>query len=140
MIIRCILDVYKRQAVGYSAGGETMSQAVSSRPDLYTAYLHCASQWDGTYEEVAENNVAVYIFTVENDEYYGSKKARDAYNALYDAYLNAGLKENQIEDRLKLEIPDNRYFNSHGIYHYHGGANILFQDEQILNWITEKRK
>lgn len=34
-------------AAGYSAGGETMSRAVSMRPDLYAAYLHGASQWDG---------------------------------------------------------------------------------------------
>lgn len=39
-----------------------MSQAVSIRPDLYAAYLHGASQWDGTFEAVAENGVAVYIF------------------------------------------------------------------------------
>ena len=33
-------------AAGYSAGGETMSRAVSIRPDLYAAYLHGASQWE----------------------------------------------------------------------------------------------
>lgn len=52
-----------------------MSQAVSMRPDLYAAYLHGASQWDGTFEAVAENGVAVYIFMAESDEYYGSGKA-----------------------------------------------------------------
>ena len=36
-------------AAGYSAGGETMSRAAALRPDLYAAYLHGASQWDGTY-------------------------------------------------------------------------------------------
>ena len=67
------VDESRVYAAGYSAGGETMSQAVSMRPDLYAAYLHGASQWDGEYTPIAENNVAVYIFMAENDEYYGSE-------------------------------------------------------------------
>ncbi|MBD5097137.1 MAG: prolyl oligopeptidase family serine peptidase [Lachnospiraceae bacterium] len=135
-----LVDVNRVYAAGYSAGGETMSQAVSMRPDLYAAYLHGASQWDGTFEPIAENGVAVYIFMAENDEYYGSGKARDAYNGLHEAYLDTGLTESQIEDVLCLEIPDNEYFNSRGIYNYHGGGNILFEDESILQWIVEKSK
>ena len=45
-----------------------MSQAVSMRPDLYAAYLHGASQWDGKYAPIAENGVAVHVFMAENDE------------------------------------------------------------------------
>lgn len=41
------VDRARVYAAGYSAGGETMSQAVSIRPDLYAAYLHGASGWDG---------------------------------------------------------------------------------------------
>ena len=55
------VDQNRVYAAGYSAGGETMSQAVSMRPDLYAAYLHGASQWDGDYAPIAENGVAVYI-------------------------------------------------------------------------------
>lgn len=47
------VDKSRVYAAGYSAGGETMSQAVSMRPDLYAAYLHGASQWDGIYEPIA---------------------------------------------------------------------------------------
>lgn len=43
------VDENRVYAAGYSAGGETMSRAVSMRPDLYAAYLHGASQWDGTF-------------------------------------------------------------------------------------------
>ena len=127
-------------AAGYSAGGETMSRAVSMRPDLYAAYLHGASQWDGTFASVAENRVAVYIFMAENDEYYGSQKARDAYDGLYNAYQEIGLSAEEIDKLLQLEIPDNSYFNALGIYNYHGGANVLFDDETILNWIIQKNK
>lgn len=135
------VDSSRIYAAGYSAGGETMSQAVSMRPDLYAAYLHGASQWDGEYNSVAENNVAVYIFMAQNDEYYGSDRAREAYNGLYSAYERLGWTEAQINAVLKLEIPDNAYFNSHGITsNYHGGGNILFEDESILNWILSHSK
>ena len=127
-------------AAGYSAGGETMSQAVTMRPDLYAAYLHGASQWDGTFAPIAENKVAVYIFMAESDEYYGSEKARDAYNGLQSAYQQTGLSDEQINHLLQLKIPDNEYFNRLGIYNYHGGGNILFDDETILNWIIQKEK
>ena len=84
------VDVSRVYAAGYSAGGETMSQAVSMRPDLYAAYLHGASQWDGDYAPIAENGTAVYIFMAEHDEYYGSQRAWSAYNSLHDAYEEAG--------------------------------------------------
>ena len=134
------VDKSRVYAAGYSAGGETMSQAVSMRPDLYAAYLHGASQWDGDYQPIAQNDVAVYIFMAENDEYYGSEKARSAYDNLQAAYREKGYTAEQISELLALEIPDNEYFNSRGIYNYHGGGNILFNDENVLNWILAKRK
>lgn len=134
------VDRTRIYAAGYSAGGETMSQAVSMRPDLYAAYLHGASQWDGTYEPIAQNDVAVYIFMAENDEYYGSAKARSAYDGLDTAYREKGYTDEQIGKRLVLEIPDNEYFNNRGIYNYHGGGNVVFDDETVLNWILSKSK
>lgn len=117
-----------------------MSQAVSMRPDLYAAYLHGASQWDCTYEPIAQNDVAVYIFMAENDEYYGSEKAQSAYDGLQAAYREKGYTDEQIGKRLVLEIPDNEYFNSFSIYNYHSGGNIVFDDETVLNWILSQRK
>lgn len=135
------VDSSRIYAAGYSAGGETMSRAVAMRPDLYAAYLHGASQWDGEYASVAENRVAVYIFMAQNDEYYGSDRAREAYNGLRSAYERLGWTDAQIDAVLQLEIPDNAYFNSHGITgNYHGGGNILFEDESILNWILSHSK
>lgn len=134
------VDKSRVYAAGYSAGGETMSQAVSMRPDLYAAYLHGASQWDGAYEPIAQNDVAVYIFMAENDEYYGSAKARSAYDGLQAAYREKGYTDEQIDELLILEIPDNEYFNSRGIYNYHGGGNVVFDDETVLNWILSRQK
>lgn len=127
-------------AAGYSAGGETMSQAVALRPELYAAYLHGASQWDGAFAPIAENGVAVYIYMAENDEYYGSQKARDAYAELYNAYRENGFSDEEIGKKLRLDIPDNEYFNSRGIYNYHGGGNIVFDDKSVLNWIISHKK
>ena len=76
----------------------------------------------------------------ENEEYYGSQKARDAYDCIYNAYQEIGLSAEEIDKLLQLEIPDNSYFNALGIYNYHGGGNVLFDDETILNWIIQKNK
>lgn len=43
MIDHFSVDTSRVYAAGYSAGGETMSQAVALRPDLYAAYIHGGS-------------------------------------------------------------------------------------------------
>lgn len=135
------VDKDRIYAAGYSAGGETMSRAVSMRPDLYAAYLHGASQWDGKYAPVAANGVAVYLFMAENDEYYGSQRARDAYDGLRQAYEEEGWTEDRINDVLQMEIPDNEWFRQRGIReNYHGGANVVFEEESILKWILAHSK
>ena len=125
----------------YSAGGETMSQAVAMRPDLYAAYLHGASQWDGDYAPVVQNGVAVYIFMAEHDEYYGPERARSAYNSLNDAYIAAGWSEGQIGEILQIQTPDDEWFADRGITdNYHGGGNVVFEENDILNWILSHSK
>lgn len=134
------VDSGRIYAAGYSAGGETMSRAVALRPDLYAAYLHGASRWDGTYAPLAEEGVAVYIYMAEHDEYYGSQRAWDAYNGLVSAYRQAGRSEEKIAALLRLEIPGDDFFNSRGITNYHGGGNIVFDDRAVLNWVVSQRK
>lgn len=135
------VDQNRVYAAGYSAGGETMSQAVSMRPDLYAAYLHGASQWDGDYAPIAENGVAVYIFMAEHDEYYGSERAWDAYNSLRDAYIEAGWSEEQISEVLQIQTPDDEWFAQRGITgNYHGGGNAVFGEEDVLNWVLSHSK
>ena len=135
------VDQNRVYAAGYSAGGETMSQAVSMRPDLYAAYLHGASQWDGDYAPISENGVAVYIFMAEHDEYYGSERAWDAYNRLRDAYIEAGWSEEQISEVLQIQTPDDEWFAQRGITgNYHGGGNAVFGEEDVLNWVLSHSK
>ena len=135
------VDQNRVYAAGYSAGGETMSQAVSMRPDLYAAYLHGASQWDGDYTPIAENGVAVYIFMAEHDEYYGSERAWDAYNSLRDAYIEAGWSEEQISEVLQIQTPDDEWFARRGVTgNYHGGGNVVFEEEDVLSWVLSHSK
>lgn len=72
---------------GYSGGGETMSQVMGKRPDLFTAYLQCSSQWDGDYEPVVESRTPVYFVIGEDDEYYGSGPSSEAYPLVLDGGL-----------------------------------------------------
>ncbi len=135
------VDPSRVYAAGYSAGGETMSRAVSMRPDLYAAYLHGASQWDGNYAPLAENAVAVYIFMAASDEYYGSQRARDAYANLHEAYVAAGWTDATIDRVLQVQIPDDSYFNQLGYFgNYHGAGNVVFDDPYILQWILSQEK
>ena len=136
-----IVDVSRVYAAGYSAGGETMSQAVSMRPDLYAAYLHGASQWDGDYAPIAENGTAVYIFMAEHDEYYGSQRAWSAYNSLHDAYEEAGWSEEQISNVLQIQTPNDEWFAQRGVTsNYHGGGNVVFGEDNVLNWVLSHTK
>ena len=63
------IDPDRVYANGYSGGGETMSRVLGMRPDLFTAYLHCSSQWDGAYEPVVKARIPVYLVVGEGDEY-----------------------------------------------------------------------
>lgn len=45
-----------------------MSQVVGKRPDLFTAYLHVSSQWDGAYETIVEHRLPVYFAIGRNDD------------------------------------------------------------------------
>lgn len=135
------VDAKRVYAAGYSAGGETMSRAVSMRPDLYAAYLHAASQWDGDLVSVTAHDVGVYIYIGSNDEYYGSQQAQDTYDALYAAYQADGRSDEQIASLLQIQMPDDAYFAQQGAGGYaNAAANVVFDDDEVLNWIIDHHK
>ena len=123
---------------GYSGGGETMSQVMGMRPDLFTAYLQCSSQWDGAYEPVVENRTPVYLLVGESDEYYGSGPSEEAYETLHNLYLQEGLSEEEISELLVLDVKDADYFESQGMTNQHGGGNLFAADEDIMGWLFSK--
>ena len=135
-----LLDAYnidpdRVYAEGYSGGGETMSQVMGLRPDLFTAYLQCSSQWDGAYEPVVEARVPVYFAIGESDEYYGSEPSREAYDQRHELYTEAGLSEEEIDQLLVLDIKDADYFRAGGAPNQHGGGNLFARDPEIMGWL-----
>ena len=133
------IDPDQVYANGYSGGGETMSLVMGMRPDLFTAYLHCASQWDGAYEPVVEARVPVYLVVGEGDEYYGSEPTRDAYARLHALYQDAGLFEKEIAQLLVLDIKDADYFRAGGASSQHGGGNLFARDQSVMGWLFSQR-
>lgn len=123
---------------GYSGGGETMSQVMGKRPDLFTAYLQCSSQWDGDYEPVVESRTPVYFVIGEDDEYYGSGPSREACETLRKMYQDAGLTDEEIDEILVLDIKDADYFESRGMTNQHGGGNLFAADDDVMGWLFDR--
>lgn len=132
------IDQERVYTEGYSGGGETMSQVMGMRPDLFTAYLQCSSQWDGAYEPVVEARVPVYFVIGESDEYYGSGPSQKAYDSLRELYEQAGLSQAEIDQLLVLDIKDADYFRDGGAPNQHGGGNLFAQDSEIMGWLFEQ--
>lgn len=86
--------------------GSTEALVMAKRPELFAAYLHVSSQWDGAYEPVVEARTSVYLFVGESDEYYGSQPTKTAYTALRDLYLAQGLTEDEITKLLVLDVKE----------------------------------
>lgn len=132
------IDESRVFAEGYSGGGETMSQVMGKRPELFTAYLQCSSRWDGDYEPVVESRTPVYFAIGEDDEYYGSEPSREAYETLRDMYLDEGLSDEEINEILVLDIKDADYFESRGMTNQHGGGGLFAQDSKIMGWLFDR--
>lgn len=123
---------------GYSGGGETLSLAVSERPELYTAALHVSSKWDGDLAGVAKAETPVYFAIGEKDEYYGSEPARKAYKELVTQYERAGAGKAAIGRLAVLDVKDRSYFSDRGISNQHGGGGLFAEDKAIMGWLFGK--
>lgn len=129
------IDLEKVYISGYSGGGETLSLAVSERPELYTAALHVSSKWDGSLEKVAEVGTPVYFAIGESDEYYGSGPVREAYAELVSLYEQAGVSENISNQNVVLDVKDGSYFSDRSVSNQHGGGGLFAEDETIMGWL-----
>ena len=134
------IDPTRVYLTGYSGGGETMSLVMAKRPELFAAYLHVSSQWDGAYEPVVGARTPVYLFVGESDEYYGSQPTKTAYNALRDLYLAQGLTENEIAKLLVLDVKEQKWFTERGISNQHGGGGLAARDESVMTWLFSKTR
>ncbi|MEV4033636.1 prolyl oligopeptidase family serine peptidase [Streptomyces umbrinus] len=137
---RYSVDPARVYSMGYSAGGETMSRALNSRAELFAAYVHSSSRWNGDYDDVVNNRLPVYIFMAQNDEYYGPQRARDAYEGLSARYASDGLTSKEIKRLAVLDMRDDAYFNRQGIYYYHDGGMVTADADEIIRWVLDQRK
>ena len=129
------IDPEKVYLNGYSGGGETGSLVMEIAPELYTAFLHCSSQWDGDLEPLANAMTPIYMVTGENDSYYGSSSVRETYEKLTALYREKGLSEEQISRLVVLDLKDQAYFDERGIRDQHVGGGSFAHEESIMGWL-----
>ncbi len=132
------VDRTKVYANGYSGGGETMSLAVGKRPNLFLAYLHVSSRWDGEYEPVVKARLPVYLAIGENDEYYGSEPTKNVYDTLHSLYEQEGLSNAEIDELLVLDVKHHEYFTERNAPNEHGGGGFFAYDFDIMGWLFSK--
>ncbi len=133
------IDPNKVYGEGYSGGGETMSRVMGMRPELFTAYLQCASQFDGDIEVLAKGRTPVRLVVGAHDEYYGSQPSRETYDRLHALYRSQGLTDAQIDRILVLDVRPDSYFSSQGIGNQHGqGGHLFANDPDIMGWLFEQ--
>lgn len=129
------IDPDKVYLNGYSGGGETGSLVMEYAPELYTAFLHCSSQWDGDLKPLIEAETPVYMATGENDSYYGSSSVRETYDELVRLYREKGLTDDQISGLVVLDLKDQAWFDERDIKDQHGGGWYFAHEEDIMNWL-----
>lgn len=134
------IDISRVYANGFSGGGETMSQVMGLRPDLFAGYLHCSSQWDGDLSVLAGERTPVYLAVGESDEYYGAAPTQAAYDTLHQLYEEQGLTDAEIDTLLVLDIKDGDYFEAHGMSNQHGGGGLFAYDEEIMGWLFSQSR
>ena len=125
---------------GYSGGGETGSLVMEIAPELYTAFLHCSSKWDGKLEPLVESMTPIYLATGENDSYYGSLSVKETYQKLTELYKAKGLDDEQINKLVVLDLKDKAYFSERGISDQHGGGLSFAHEEDIMGWLFNEHK
>ncbi|MBQ2139328.1 MAG: prolyl oligopeptidase family serine peptidase, partial [Erysipelotrichaceae bacterium] len=129
------IDPQKVYLNGYSGGGETGSLVMERAPELYTAFLHCSSQWDGNLQPLAEAGTPIYMVTGENDSYYGSSSVRETYEKLVSLYKEMGFSEEQIDRLVVLDLKDQAWFDERGIRDQHGGGGSFAHEADIMSWL-----
>lgn len=129
------IDPEKVYLHGYSGGGETGSLVMEKRPELYTAFLCCATQWDGDMTSLVKARTPVYLAVGEKDSYYGSKALKDAYRKLHDLYREEGLSEKEIDRLVTLDVKEQKYFSDRGFTDQHMGGQSFAKDESIMGWL-----
>lgn len=120
---------------GYSYGGETLSLVMGTKPELYRAALHCASQWDGGVEALAEARVPLRISLGDDDEFYTVQAAQEVIEELRTLYRAQGLTEDEIDHLVMLDVKDASYFAGWDGGQHGSGSPLMARDPEVLGWL-----
>lgn len=121
---------------GYSYGGETLSYVMGTRPELYRAALHCASQWNGDLQALAAAQVPVRFVLGDSDAYYSVENAQRVVAALQQLYREAGLSDEEIGRLVSLDVKSAPYFDVWWYEDQHGtGSALMARDPEVLGWL-----
>lgn len=119
---------------GYSYGGETLSLVMGTKPELYSAALMCASQWNGDPVPLAVARVPIRISLGDADEFYSVEAAQEFTERLRLLYRVQGLSEREIDRLVVLDVKDASYFQ--GSDEQHGtGSSLMANDSRIMGWL-----
>ena len=142
------IDADRVYITGYSGGGETLSRVMELKPELYTAALLVSSQWDGDPAPLVQAKTPLYLFTAEQDSYYGSEPVRRAYQHIHDLYVQEGLSEEEISGLLVMDVRTDseldalRAANADTIgtayaVDYHGAGMLAAFDDNVMRWVFQ---
>jgi acetyl esterase/lipase len=127
---------------GNSGGGETISQVLGRRPELYRRTLHTISQWDGDIDVLTQAQVPVHLAIGEHDDYYGPVPDRTAYQGIVSAYRAQGLSDEEVSRLIVLDVKPDSYFidrgRAVGASQHAGGGALFPHDPDIMVWFFER--
>ena len=128
------IDPQRVYLSGFSFGGDTISLAVSKRPELYSRVLHLSSQWDGDTRAVVEARVPLRMTLGDADQWYSASRAQATYDAIRSGYEAAGLSDEEIDRLIVLDVKDGAYFDGSDDQHGASGAYFPY-DPDIMGWL-----
>lgn len=120
---------------GYSYGGETLSLVMGTKPELYSAALHCSSQWDGDPEVLAAARVPVHIALGNKDEFYSASAARSFAEKMRALYRAQGLEEDEIDQLVVLDIKGASYFAGSDGSQHNSSCALMAHDSKLMGWL-----
>lgn len=135
LLVTYDIDPERVYIEGYSYGGETLSLVMSTKPSLYRAALHCASQWDGDVDALATARVPLRISLGDDDEFYTVEAARKVIEELRALYRAQGLTEDEIDQLVVFDVKDASYFSGWDGGQHGAGSPLMARDPEVMGWL-----
>lgn len=89
---------------------------------------------------LAAQETPLYLAIGEDDDYYGSDSAKQAYATLKALYLQKGLTEEEINRLLVLDVKDAAWFAERNARSQHGCGGLFALEPEIMTWLFSQQK